>query len=176
MINKENNKSTSTPNKDTIIAGKIWIFGDNIDTDQIIPSQYLIYDSISRMKKHAFETLDPHFSKRVKPGDIIVGGKNFGCGSSREQAPAVIKQLGINVIIARSFARIFFRNGINTGMFLIECEKAYKIGQDDTLVISMSNGIIVNRTRDEEYDIMPIPEFLKEIINSGGLLEFMKKN
>lgn len=175
MINKENNQIKPTLNKDNIIAGKVWRFGDNIDTDQIIPSQYLIYDSISRMTKHAFEPLDPDFSTRVKPGDIIVGGKNFGCGSSREQAPAVIKQLGINLIIAGSFARIFFRNGINTGMFLIECEKAYKISRDDKLVISMANGIIVNRTRDEEYNIMPIPEFFKEIINSGGLLEFMKK-
>ena len=127
------------------------------------------------MSKHAFEPLDPDFSTSVKPGDIIVGGKNFGCGSSREQAPAVIKQLGINMIIARSFARIFFRNGINTGMILIECEKANRISQDDRLEISIAKGIIINRTRNEEYDIMPIPEFLKEIINSGGLLEFMKK-
>ena len=153
--------------------GKIFKFHNDLDTDQIIASQYLLLPNLDEMKGHAFESLDPDFAKKVKPGDFVVGGENFGCGSSREQAPEIIKALKVKCVIAKSFARIFFRNSINNGLLLIENDKIQDVVKEgDEIEVTLGEKITHNGV---DYEIHSLPDNLMEIINAGGLVEAMKK-
>ncbi len=157
------------------IKGKVWKFGDDINTDEIIPARYLITTDPKELAKHVMEDADPEFPKKVQPGDIIVAGKNFGCGSSREHAPLAIKGAEISAIIAESFARIFYRNAINLGMNIIEAPEVAKEAEEgDQLEIDLEKGIIKNLTKGKEYKIKPLPEDLKKIQEAGGLMEYAK--
>ena len=152
------------------IKGKVWKFGDYIDTDQIIATQYCILQDKKDMASHALEIANPDFAKQVNLGDVIVGGKNFGCGSSREQAPEVLKTLGVGAIIADSFARIFYRNCINLGLPIIECNGiSEEVNQGDVLDVDVNKGIV--KKGDETFEGIKLPDFLMEIINDGGLIE-----
>ena len=155
--------------------GKIWKFGDNINTDAIIPARYLNTSDPEELSKHCMEDADPKFSTKHNKGDIILGGKNFGSGSSREHAPVSIKAAGISAVIADSFARIFFRNCINIGLPIIELEGiSQKINEGDTVEIDFDNGIVKNLTSNEEFKTQPFPPFMQEIINVGGLMNRLK--
>ena len=154
--------------------GKIFKFHNDLDTDQIIASQYLLLPNLDEMKGHAFESLDPDFAKKVKPGDFVVGGENFGCGSSREQAPGVLKALGVQAVIAKSFARIFFRNAINIGLPIIECAEASRDIEDgDQVDIDFDSGIITNVTKGKQYKGQAFPEFMQKLISAGGLINYI---
>ncbi len=155
--------------------GKVWKFGDHINTDDIIAARYLNTTNEEELASHCFETIRPEFSKKVKKGDIIVAGENFGCGSSREHAPVSIKGCGISVVIAKSFARIFFRNSINIGLPLIEIKEVDEINEGDELEIDFENGIIKNINTGKNYKFQKYPEFLQNIINTGGLMSLAKK-
>ena len=147
-------------------------FKDNVDTDVIIPARYLNTSDPKELASHCMEDIDISFISRVKAGDIIVAGFNFGCGSSREHAPIAIKESGIACVIAKSFARIFYRNAINIGLAILECpEAAEAIEKDDEISIDFDEGIITNLTKKERYKATPFPEFIKEIIASGGLIK-----
>lgn len=153
--------------------GTIFKFHNDLDTDQIIASQYLLLPNLEEMKSHAFESLDPDFAQKVKPGDFVVGGENFGCGSSREQAPEIIKALGIQCVIAKSFARIFFRNSINNGLLLIEQPDLYDdMKEGDTIDVVMNQHVDYNG---KEYPIASLPKNLMSIIQAGGLVKAMRK-
>ena len=154
--------------------GNVFRFHTDVDTDQIIASQYLLFAPIDEMKAHAFESLDREFASKVKPGDFVVAAENFGCGSSREQAPAVLKALGVKAVIAKSFARIFYRNSINVGLPILECAEADKIAAGDELEINFDAGEIHNLTKNETYSTEPFPEFIQNIIAKGGLLNSIK--
>ena len=154
-------------------TGKVWVLGDDIDTDIIIPTEYLALKTVQDMTPYAFSPLRPELASQIKPGDIIVAGKNFGCGSSREQAPEIIKALGIQCVIAKSFARIFFRNSINNGLLLIEQPTLYdNIKEGDTVSVVMNEHIDYNG---KEYPIASLPENLMDIIRAGGLVKAMRK-
>ena len=153
--------------------GTIFKFHNDLDTDQIIASQYLLLPNLEEMKEHTFESLDPDFPKKVKPGDFVVGGENFGCGSSREQAPEIIKALGISCVIAKSFARIFFRNSINNGLLLIEQPDLHDdIKEGDAITVKMNEHVDYNG---KTYPIAALPENLMDIIQAGGLVKAMRK-
>lgn len=153
--------------------GKVWKLGDDIDTDIILPTEYLVFPTIAEMKPYAFSPLRPELAGKIEPGDIIVGGENFGCGSSREQAPEVVKALGVRAVIAKSFARIFFRNAINNGLLLIECrELPDEVSEGDTLTVTVGEKI---RANGKDYKIAALPENLMEILNAGGLVKAMRK-
>ncbi|MCX9081248.1 MAG: 3-isopropylmalate dehydratase small subunit [Candidatus Methanoperedens sp.] len=154
-----------------ILSGKAWKFGDNIDTDVIIPGKYLRTTDMSVFASHVMEGIDPEFSKKVRKGDIIVAGKNFGCGSSREQAPLALKYAGVACIVAESFARIFFRNAINVGLPIIEATIDCKEG--DNIEIDLEKGIVKNNER--TYPATKLPDFLRIILADGGLVEHRKK-
>jgi 3-isopropylmalate/(R)-2-methylmalate dehydratase small subunit len=155
--------------------GKVLKYGDNIDTDVIIPARYLNISDYKELAKHCMEDIDPSFVSRVKKGDIIVGGQNFGCGSSREHAPITIKESGISCVVAKSFARIFYRNSINIGLPIIECPECVEdANEGDKLEIDLENGTIFNYSNEKTYKIMPFPKFIQNIINSGGLMEHIK--
>ncbi len=154
-----------------IISGRVWKFGDNIDTDVIIPGKYLRTTDLSVFAAHVMEGIDPQFSKNVKAGDIIIAGRNFGCGSSREQAPLALKHAGIACIVAESFARIFFRNAINVGLPIIEAKVDCKAG--DIIEIDLENGIVKNK--DTTWNGTKLPDFLRQILVDGGLVEHRKK-
>ncbi len=159
-----------------IFKGNAWVFKDNIDTDVIIPARYLTTTDPKELASHCMEDLDPDFSVKVKEGDIIVAGNNFGCGSSREHAPLAIKSSGISCVVASSFARIFYRNSINIGLSILECEDSIKnIKTGDELEINTDEGIINNITTGEIFKARPFPAFIKEIINAGGLLNYAKE-
>jgi 3-isopropylmalate/(R)-2-methylmalate dehydratase small subunit len=159
-----------------LIKGKVWRFGNDIDTDVIIPARYLNTSEPQELAKHVMEGVDRDFSRKVKTGDIIVAGKNFGCGSSREHAPIAIKAAGIQAVIARSFARIFYRNAFNIGLPIFESpEASEKIQEADEIEIDADRGIINNITRQKEYKANPIPKFMQELIAAGGLVEWTKK-
>ena len=159
-----------------IIKGKNWKFGNDIDTDAIIPARYLNTSDPKELAKHIMEDADRDFPSKVKAGDIIVAGKNFGCGSSREHAPIAIKAAGIQAVIAKSFARIFYRNSFNTGLPIFESEEASeKIAQGDEIEIDADGGIIRNISKGETYKANPIPPFMQELISSGGLVEWTKR-
>jgi 3-isopropylmalate/(R)-2-methylmalate dehydratase small subunit len=159
-----------------IFKGKARTFKDNIDTDVIIPARYLNTTNPQELAEHCLEDLVPNFSKKVSKGDIIVAGKNFGCGSSREHAPLAIKSTGISCVIAKSFARIFYRNAINIGLPILECDDTIEeIASGDELEINTDKGIITNLASGKIYKAKPFPEFIKEIINAGGLLSYAKK-
>ena len=158
------------------LRGKVHKYGDDVNTDVIIPARYLnVYDPAD-LAQHCMEDLDPDFLKKVKPGDIIVAGTNFGCGSSREHAPLAIKAAGISCVIASSFARIFYRNALNTGLPILECEEAAdKTETGDTLEVDLSTGEIVNITRGLTFKAKPYPDFMLELIKAGGLIEYTKR-
>lgn len=157
------------------IKGKVWKFGDDISTDLIIPGKYKFKTiDFNELASHAMEGADPKFASRVSQGDIIVAGSNFGCGSSREQAPVVIKHSGVSAVVAKSFARIFYRNAFNVGLPVIECPAAVdSIGEGATVEISLSEGRIT--TDGKSYAFKPIPPFLMTILEDGGLVEHFKK-
>ena len=154
---------------------RIWKFGDNVDTDQIIPAEYLTTGDAKKLAAHAFAKVRPEFSKEVKQGDVIVAGENFGCGSSREHAPRALLGAGIRCVIAKSFARIFFRNAINIGLHLIEADIYDRIEEGDEIEIQFEEGIIKNLTKNEEYQFKPLPEFMQRLLKSGGLINYIKK-
>ncbi len=156
--------------------GKVLKYGDNVDTDVIIPARYLNTADHKELAVHCMEDIDKDFSKKVKNGDIIVGGANFGCGSSREHAPIAIKASGISCVIAKTFARIFYRNSINIGLAILECpEASEKIADGDEVKIDFDTGVITNVTKNQTYKAQPFPQFIKDIINSNGLLNSLKK-
>ncbi|MDR1891389.1 MAG: 3-isopropylmalate dehydratase small subunit [Oscillospiraceae bacterium] len=154
---------------------KIIKYGDNVDTDVIIPARYLNTIDKKELASHCMEDLDPDFHRKATPGDIIAAGKNFGCGSSREHAPMVIKESGISLIIAESFARIFFRNAINIGLPIVECPEAARDFKDgDEVTADLQSGVITNVTRNKTYSVPKFPEFINDIIQAGGLAELVK--
>lgn len=158
------------------IRGKIWKFGDNIDTDAIIPARYLNTSDPKELAKHVMEDADKDFPTKVKPGDIIIAGKNFGCGSSREHAPLAIKAAGIQAVVAKSFARIFFRNAFNIGLPIFEVKDLTdEADEGDEIEIDMDSGQIMNLTKGKKYETKPIPSFMQELIKAGGLIEWTKK-
>ena len=154
---------------------KAFKYGANIDTDVIIPARYLNTSKPSELAVHCMEDIDADFVKTVRQGDIIAAGANFGCGSSREHAPIAIKASGISAVIAVSFARIFYRNAINIGLPILECEDAEKISNGDDISINFDTGEIQNHTKNETYQTIGFPQFVKDIIASGGLLASLKK-
>lgn len=155
---------------------KVWKFGDNIDTDIIIAARYLNTSDPKILATHIMEDRDKDFSKKVKNGDIIVAGENFGCGSSREHAPIALKSAGVGAVIAKSFARIFYRNSFNTGLLILECKESDKIDENNELQIDINSGVITNLTKNEKYKFEPIPEFMQELLKSGGLINYAKEN
>jgi 3-isopropylmalate dehydratase small subunit len=155
--------------------GKVWKFGDDIDTDVIIPARYLNSSDPAYLGQHCMEAISPDFAKRVAKGDIIVAGKNFGCGSSREHAPVAIKAAGISCVVAKSFARIFFRNAINTGLPLFEAPEVIELVEEgDEIEIDADSGRIV--LKEKEFRIPEYPEFLQKIITAGGLMNYIRTN
>ncbi|MBR0060855.1 MAG: 3-isopropylmalate dehydratase small subunit [Selenomonadaceae bacterium] len=157
------------------IEGKVWRYGDNIDTDVIIPARYLNTFDPAELAKHCMVDIDETFAQKVKAGDVMVGGKNFGCGSSREHAPVAIKASGIPVVIAASFARIFYRNGINIGLPLLEIgDDVEKIHADDVLRIDTATGTIENLTTGDTFKAQPLPPFVQGIADAGGLINYIK--
>lgn len=158
------------------IKGKVWRFGDNIDTDAIIPARYLNTSDPAELATHCMEDADPGFMQKASPGDIIVGGKNFGCGSSREHAPLAIKEAGIACVIAESFARIFYRNAINIGLPILEAaEAASALQEGEEVEIDLEKGEIVELKGGEKYKAIPFPPFMQEIIAKGGLINYVKE-
>ena len=156
-------------------TGKVFKYGDNVDTDVIIPARYLNTSDPKELASHCMEDIDLNFANNVKPGDIIVANKNFGCGSSREHAPIAIKESGISCVIASTFARIFYRNAINIGLPILECDEAVKsIEAGDELEVNFDTGVIKNLTKDDEYQGEAFPEFMQNIINNNGLIGYIK--
>ncbi|MHB8157857.1 MAG: 3-isopropylmalate dehydratase small subunit [Desulfocucumaceae bacterium] len=158
-----------------IIKGKVHKFGDDINTDDIIAAKYLVSTDAKELGKHCMETIDPKFSQAVSPGDIIVAGNNFGCGSSREHAPLAIKGSGVQAVIAKSFAAIFFRNAINIGLPFLESPDVDKIKAGDIVEIDLAAGMIKNITQGQNYKTEAFPEFLRDIVEEGGLMNYIKK-
>lgn len=157
------------------VRGNVFKYGDNVDTDVIIPARHLTTSDPAELAKYCMEDIDSDFAKDVRPGDIIVAARNFGCGSSREHAPIAIKGSGISCVIASSFARIFYRNAINTGLPIMECAPAAEAAEKgDVLEIDFETGIIKNITKNEEYQSAAFPEFIQRIIAAGGLLNSLK--
>jgi 3-isopropylmalate dehydratase small subunit len=154
--------------------GNIFKFHTDVDTDQIIASQYLLFPTIDEMKVHTFESLDPDFAQKVKPGDFVVAAENFGCGSSREQAPSVLKALGVKAVIAKSFARIFYRNAINIGLPVIVCKDLYDhVEGGDEMELSLTDGIV--KTGGQEYVCTKLPPYMQGILDQGGLIASLNR-
>ena len=157
------------------VKGRVFKYGDNVDTDVIIPARYLNTSDAKELAAHCMEDIDINFIKNVQDGDIIVANKNFGCGSSREHAPIAIKAAGVSCVIASTFARIFYRNAINIGLPIIECEEAVKaIDAGDKLEVDFSTGVIKNLTKNESYQGAPFPEFMQKIIDNDGLIGYIR--
>lgn len=153
---------------------KIYKYQDNVDTDVIIPARYLNSFDANELASHAMVDIDPDFAKTVEKGDIIVAGQNFGCGSSREHAPLCLKTAGVKCVIAKSFARIFYRNSINIGFPIMECvEAAERIEKGDEVEVDFSTGVITNKTKNETYQSQPFPEFLQKMIDLDGLVNYV---
>jgi len=157
------------------MTGRVFKCGDNVDTDVIIPARYLNISDMKELSTHCMEDIDKDFVKNVKANDIIVAGNNFGCGSSREHAPQTIKENKVMCVIAKSFARIFYRNAINIGLPIIECDKTDEVDNGDILNVDFEKGVIVNTTKNKEYTINAFPEFIKKIIDAGGLMSYAKE-
>lgn len=156
--------------------GKAFKYPDNVDTDVIIPARYLNTSDAKELAAHCMEDIDKEFVKKVQSGDVIVAGWNFGCGSSREHAPLVIKESGVGCVIAKSFARIFYRNAINIGLPILECEEAVdEISENDEVFVDFNTGEITNLTKNKKYKTQPFPEFIQNIIKSGGLLNSLRE-
>ena len=154
--------------------GRAFKYGDNVDTDVIIPARYLAIMDVAELSSHCMEDIDNTFVSRVNPGDIMVAGKNFGCGSSREHAPLVIRESGVGCVIAQTFARIFYRNAINIGLPIIECEEAAgDIEEGDIVHVDFDSGIITNETKQKSYKGQPFPEFMQNIIKAKGLVNYI---
>ena len=157
-------------------TGKVIKYGDNVDTDVIIPARYLNTIDKKELASHCMEDIDKEFVNKVEKGDIMIAGNNFGCGSSREHAPIAIKESGISLVIANSFARIFYRNSINIGLAIIECPEAVEsISEGDKVEADLDNGIIYNRTTGKSFETKPFPEFIQKIIANGGLVESIRR-
>ena len=155
-----------------MVTGTVFKYGDNVDTDVIIPARHLNTADHKELASHCMEDIDKEFVNKVKPGDIMVGGENFGCGSSREHAPIAIKASGIDCVIAKTFARIFYRNAINIGLPILECpEASEKIEAGDEVSINFDTGVITNETKGETYQALPFPDFIKDIMAKGGLMK-----
>lgn len=160
-----------------MLKGKVFKFGDDIDTDIIVPATYLSTFDEKQLAKHCMEYTNPEFYDEVKPGDIVVAGKNFGCGSSREHAPIAIKGCGVSIVIAKSFARIFYRNALNIGLYILECPDAVDgINQGDEVSVDVDTGVITNVTSGATYKAKPFPKFIQNIIECGGLINAIKAN
>ncbi|SFV50299.1 3-isopropylmalate dehydratase small subunit [hydrothermal vent metagenome] len=157
------------------IEGKVWRFGKDIDTDLIIAARYLNTSDPKELAKHVMEDADPEFVNKMTPGDIIVADENFGCGSSREHAPIALKAAGVAAVVAPTFARIFYRNAFNMGLPIFELKEASEIKEGDVIAIDMDNGTITNKTQNKTYKFTPIPPFMQELIDAGGLMNFAKK-
>jgi len=157
------------------LAGRAWKFGEDIDTDAIIPGRYLVINDPTELAMHLFEGVRPEMAMQARPGDFVVAGDNFGCGSSREHAPLALKGAGIVAVIAKSFARIFFRNAINIGLPLFICSEVDRIKDGDPIEIDMALGVIHNLSSDDYYKTMLLPEFLREIVDAGGLVEYTRR-
>ena len=156
-------------------TGTVFKYGDNVDTDVIIPARYLNTSDPKELASHCMEDIDLDFAKTVQQGDIIVANKNFGCGSSREHAPIAIKESGVSCVIASTFARIFYRNAINIGLPILECDEAVKgIDAGDKLEVNFDTGVIKNLTKNQEYQGQAFPEFMQNIINNNGLIGYIK--
>ena len=158
-----------------IIKGKVHKFGDDINTDDIISAKYLVSTDPKELGSHCMEAIAPDFVKKVQPGDIMVAGNNFGCGSSREHAPVAIKGAGIQAVIAKSFAAIFFRNAINIGLPFLESLDADKLNEGDLIEIDLGSGIIKNLTQNVTYKTQAFPDFLQELVKKGGLMNYIKE-
>lgn len=162
---------------DEKIRGRAWKFGDDIDTDIILPGRYLVLTDEKELVKHAMEGLDAQFSEKVNKGDIIIAGKNFGCGSSREHAPIALKGAGISVVVAKSFARIFYRNAINVGLTLLESKNiSENIIEGDELEIDINKGLLKDLNNGKEFEVIGLPDFMLEILMKGGLISYLKEN
>ena len=158
-------------------TGKVWVLGDDIDTDIIIPTEYLALKTVQDMAPYAFSPLRPELASQIQPGDIIVAGKNFGCGSSREHAPIAIKAAGVSCVIAETFARIFYRNAINIGLPIIECPEAAKgIDDGDEVEVDFDSGIITNVTKGTTFKGQAFPEFMQKIIAAEGLINYINSS
>ncbi len=156
------------------IEGKVWNFGKDIDTDLIIAARYLNTSDPKELAKHVMEDADPDFVSKMTPGDIIVAGENFGCGSSREHAPIALKAAGIAAIIAPTFARIFYRNAFNMGLPIFELPQSAEIKEGDVVAVDMKSGTVINKTSGKTYEFTPIPEFMLELLQAGGLMNYAK--
>ena len=156
------------------LTGRVWKYGANVDTDAIIPARYLSMSTPEELARHCMEDIDPEFAQKVQPGDIIVATTNFGCGSSREHAPLAIKGAGVSCVIANSFARIFYRNAINTGLPILECPDAEDIDAGQTLEVELETGRIHNLDTGQTYQAEPYPEFMMGIILAGGLIDYTR--
>ena len=156
------------------MQGKVWKFGDNVDTDLIIAARYLNTSDANELAKHVMEDADPEFAKKMSEGDIIVAGENFGCGSSREHAPIALKAAGINAVIAPTFARIFYRNAFNMGLPIFELKEADEINEGDVVRVDMDAGEVINISQAKRYAFTPIPEFMQELVDAGGLIAYAK--
>ncbi|MEA3338372.1 MAG: 3-isopropylmalate dehydratase small subunit [Chloroflexota bacterium] len=157
------------------ISGKVWKYGDNVDTDGIIPARYLNVSTEEELARHCMEDVDPEFAGAVRAGDIIVAGENFGCGSSREHAPLAIKGAGVSCVVARNFARIFYRNGINVGLPILECPQVVEEAKrGDRLTVDLESGAITNERTGSTYQTPPFPDFLMGIIRAGGLVPYTR--
>jgi len=155
-------------------SSKVWKFGDNIDTDLIIAARYLNSSDPKELAKHVMEDADPKFVEKLNVGDVIVAGENFGCGSSREHAPIALKAAGVKAVIAKSFARIFYRNAFNMGLSIYELDKCDEIQEGDEIIIDPKNGEIIDITTSKKYTFNPIPPFMQELVEAGGLIEYAK--
>ncbi|MDR1471212.1 MAG: 3-isopropylmalate dehydratase small subunit [Synergistaceae bacterium] len=160
------------------ISGSAWVYGDNVDTDVIIPARYLTTSDPARLAPHCMEDIDASFASSVRPGDVIVAGANFGCGSSREHAPIAIKASGVSCVIAPSYARIFYRNAINIGLPILECAEVSSPGavsRGDALEVDIAGGSIKNLTNGREFTASPAPEFMSELLDAGGLVPYVRR-
>jgi 3-isopropylmalate/(R)-2-methylmalate dehydratase small subunit len=158
------------------LTGTVWKYGDNVDTDVIIPARYLNVSTLEELAQHCMEDMDTSFADAVQSGDIIVGGENFGCGSSREHAPLAIKGAGVSCVVAKSFARIFYRNAINIGLPILECPEAVEeTGRGDRLVVDLIAGTIANERTGRTYQTSPFPDFIMEIVQAGGLVPYTRE-
>jgi 3-isopropylmalate/(R)-2-methylmalate dehydratase small subunit len=158
-------------------SGKSWKFGDDVNTDIIISGKYkLSITDLDQLSKHAMEAAMPDFAEKVQKGDYVVAGKNFGCGSSREQAPLILMHLGVSAVIAKSFARIFYRNALNIGLPAVECEQADRISEGNLLEVELAKGVVRNISKGESYAVKPFPPQLRVILSEGGLVSYVKKH
>ena len=159
------------------VSGKAWKFGDDVNTDLIVPGKYLELVDPYEMAKHAMEGIDPDFPGKVSEGDVVVGGSNFGCGSSREHAAIALKYVGVGAVVAESFARIFYRNAINLGLPALECPGISEaVSEGDSLEIDLTGGKVVNATTGKELEFVPLPEFMVEVLGEGGLVTYIRNH